>query len=278
MCEQGKQKDKKPPCSYLLADQEAPAHVNTVFGNAPIGFILSYQLNDLKEDAVVFSCDRPLDQVREKADELKNILPFTNLPKTLSSAGRPLPNIPADHKRFIAKITLDLASARQIEQIPVKQLSDPRWFLHRKFRLTASNFGLVVNRKRQPTDAFLRNIFQSRDISNVASIRHGKQNEIIARTLYANEMQRKNQKFTVYEAGLVINPCLPFLGASPDGKVFDPTDRDPFGLLEIKAPYTWRNCTFVEACQDENFICHIVDGNPQLKINHKSGYYSQAQG
>ena len=71
MCEQAKQKDKKPPCSYLLADQEAPAHVNSVFDNAPIGCILSYQLNDLKEDAVVFSCNRPLDEVRGKADELK---------------------------------------------------------------------------------------------------------------------------------------------------------------------------------------------------------------
>lgn len=69
---------------------------------------------------MVFIRDRPLDQVREKADELKNILPFTNLLKALCSARGPLPNIPADHKRFIAKITLDLASARQIEQIPVK--------------------------------------------------------------------------------------------------------------------------------------------------------------
>ena len=159
----------------------------------------------------------------------KNILPFPNLPKTLCSAPGPLPNILADHTRFIAKITLDLASASQLEQITVKRSSDPQWFLHRKFRLTASNFGLVVNRKRQPTDGFLRNIFQSRALSNVASIKHGKQNEISARTLYANEMQRKNQKFTVYEAGLVINPSHPFLGASPDGKVIDPTDRDPFG-------------------------------------------------
>ena len=62
MCERTNQKHKKPPCSFLLADREAPAHVNTVFGNVPIGCILSYQLNDLKEDAVVFSCDRPLDQ------------------------------------------------------------------------------------------------------------------------------------------------------------------------------------------------------------------------
>ena len=105
------QKDKKPPCSYLLSDQEAPAHVNTVFGNVPIGCILSYQLNDLREDAVVFSCDRPCDHVRAKADELKNILPFPNLPKTLCSAP-PQQNVPVDHRRFIAKITLDLETAR----------------------------------------------------------------------------------------------------------------------------------------------------------------------
>ena len=77
-------------------------------------------------------------------------------------------------------------------------------------------------------------------------------------------MQKKTQIFTVYEAGLIVNSSLPFLGVSPDGKVFDPTERVPLGLLEIKAPYTWRNCTFLEACRDENFICHIVDGTPQI--------------
>ena len=70
------------------------------------------------------------------------LFPFCQ--KTLCSAPGPLPNIPADHTRFIAKITF----------------------------------------------------------------------------------------FTVYEASLVIKPSLPFLGASPDGKVFDPLDRDPFGFLK----------------------------------------------
>ena len=80
-------------------------------------------------------------------------------------------------------------------------------------------------------------------------------------------MQKKNRKFTVYETGLVVNPSLPFLGASPDGKVFDPTEVEPFGLLEIKAPFTWRNNSFLEACQDNNFTCHVVDGQPWLKVN-----------
>ena len=278
MCSEMNKREKKPPCSYLLADQEAPANVNTVFGNVPIGSILSYQLKDLKEDAVLFSIDRPPDQVVATGNEI--ILSFPDLPSALCTATpfAPPHNLPTDQSQFLSKLNLNLETARQVEKKTVKQSVDPEWFALRKLRLTASNFGLVVNRKKQPTEVFLRNIFQPKDLSNVASIKHGKQNESIARTLYAHEMQKRNTKFTVYEAGLVINPSLPYLGASPDGKVFDPTDKEPFGLLEIKAPFAWRNSSSLEACQDSNFMCHVVDGKPQLKVNHKSGYYAQIQG
>jgi len=157
---------------------------------------------------------------------LKNILPFPDLPKTLCTATpfAPPSNLPSDQARLISKLNLD--SARHIEKTTVKQSLDANWFVHRKFRLTASNFGLIINRKKQPTEAFLKNIFQARDLGNVASIKHGKQNESTARALYAYDMQKKNRKFTV--------SSLPFLGASPDGKVFYPTEVEPFGLLEKK--------------------------------------------
>ena len=37
-------------------------------------------------------------------------------------------------------------------------------------------------------------------------------------------------QFTVYEAELIVNPSLPYLVASPDRKVFDPTEK--YGGLE----------------------------------------------
>ena len=49
--------------------------------------------------------------------------------------------------------------------------------------------------------------------------------------------RRKNngiKKITVYDCGLVVNPSHPYLGASPDGIVFDPSSTSPFGILEIK--------------------------------------------
>ena len=54
-------------------------------------------------------------------------------------------------------------------------------------------------------------------------------------------MQKTCKQFIVFDAGLVVNSTFPYLGVSPDEKVYDPTEKDPFGLLEIKNPYTWRN-------------------------------------
>lgn len=63
----------------------------------------------------------------------------------------------------------------------------------------------------------------------------------------------------------MVNPSFPYLGASPDGKVYNPTEKDLFGLLEIKNPYTWRNHTMEEACRDPNLCLHMVNGKPNLK-------------
>jgi len=39
----------------------------------------------------------------------------------------------------------------------------------------------------------------------------------------------------VYSVGLVINPSVPHLACSPDRRVYDTTEEDPWGLLEIKS-------------------------------------------
>ena len=75
----------------------------------------------------------------------------------------------------------------------------------------------------------LDSIFEPKDLSKVSSIQHGKHNEVIVRSLYARKMQKQLHKnFTVYDCGLVTNPSHPYLGASPDGKVFDPSSTSPF--------------------------------------------------
>ena len=63
-------------------------------------------------------------------------------------------------------------------------------------------------------------------------------------------MQKMCKQFIVFDAGQVVNTSFPYLGASLDGKVYDRTEKDPFGLLEIKNPYTWRKHTMEEACKN----------------------------
>ncbi len=36
--------------------------------------------------------------------------------------------------------------------------------------------------------------------------------------------------------GLIIHPDAPHLGASPEGKVVDPNEDPPYGLVEVKCP------------------------------------------
>ena len=112
--------------------------------------------------------------------------------------------------------------------------------------------------------------------ARVASIRHGKQNEKVVRSHYARKMQKQlNKNFTAYDTDLVVNPSNPYLTATPDSKVFDPTSASPVGLLKIKCPYTWRNHTMEAECDNVNFPCSMVDGRvPKLRTDNKQGFIS----
>ena len=82
-------------------------------------------------------------------------------------------------------------------------------------------FGKVLYRKKEPSESFMKSLFEPEDLSKVSSIQHGKHKEVIVRSLYARKMQKQLHKnFTVYDCGFVVNPSHPYLGASPDGKVF----------------------------------------------------------
>ena len=68
-----------------------------------------------------------------------------------------------------------------------------------------------------------------------------------------------------------------WLGASPDGLVYDPSMDDPHGVVEIKCPASARDVPLKEACSNSNFFLQITDDNKyQLKTQHN--YYYQVQG
>ena len=57
-------------------------------------------------------------------------------------------------------------------------------------------------------------------------------------------------------SGFVISDEYPFLGASPDAVVYEPSLPYPHGLAEVKCPFSVRDLTPNEACS-KPFFLHI---------------------
>ena len=120
--------------------------------------------------------------------------------------------------------------------------------------------------------------FANKDLSKVRAIAHGKAKERVARSIFARNMQKVTKTFTVFDAGLCVNPSLPYLGASPDGKIYDPLADPCYDLLEIKCPFSKRADTLEQASADPTFYLEKIGESFYLKTGHSSGYYEQAQG
>ena len=97
--------------------------------------------------------------------------------------------------------------------------------------------------------------------------------EPVAAMVYANTA--KQGKVNLFPSGLIINPRSPWLGCSPDRKVYDSSAEEngylPFGLLETKV--------VKEGSTDFDGVPNIyknpVTKQPSLKRNHE--YYYQVQ-
>ena len=77
--------------------------------------------------------------------------------------------------------------------------------------------------------------------------------------------------------GFVVNPVYPWLGASPDFLIGDCKEPSPYGIGEVKCPFSKREMTIEEACAaDKTFYLASCSGKVGLKKNH--AYYYQVQG
>ena len=107
-------------------------------------------------------------------------------------------------------------------------------------------------------------------------IQWGIHNEKLARNLYVQHMRKQGHvNLSVEDCGFIVSLYEEWLGASPDGRVHDPSSDQPNGLLKIKCPYTKRAQTPQEACEDAKFYCTIENG--KLKLKHNHAYYHQVQ-
>ena len=166
---------------------------------------------------------------------------------------------------FIKSLEINEAEARQIERNTIEQRNSPYWFEVRQFRITSSVFGTVFCQKSDtPPDKLVLRILR-RDSFTSQPIKWGIANESVAIVAYKKQQQENGHlDLTVCKAGFIVFTRYPYLGATPDGTVYDPSSpTEPYGFLEVKCPYTQRNVTPIEACSSPGFCCNVHNDGKQ---------------
>ena len=183
---------------------------------------------------------------------------------------------------FKESLKLPASELRKIERETKDQSRSPYWYSVRKYRITASYFGEIFKRlpSTHPHHLVLR-IIDPKPFK-CAATDWGKAHESCALEQYMKyQKDRGNTNLVISSAGFVISESYPFLGASPDGYVYDPSSSEPFGLVEIKCPYKFRGQLLTEASLDRDFYCDLEiqpSGDPIVKLKWSHPYYCQVQG
>lgn len=98
----------------------------------------------------------------------------------------------------------------------------------------------------------------------------GKHHESIAFDKYVEHQLRNGHAGLVaVKSGFVVCEEYPFLGASPDGGVLDPSSVDQYGLVEIKCPYKFREQLPEDAATHSDFCC-TRSWSQHFKVERKS--------
>ena len=118
----------------------------------------------------------------------------------------------------------------------------------RRGRLTASNFGSVLNAKRV-TPSLTKRLLGEYDLSRVKAVQYEVYNESDAINTF-----RLKTGLDVGETGVWLHHSG-VLGASPDGLVGEDS------VLEAKCPYTHRDLTIEEAIKTSRLYWHQVQGH-----------------
>ena len=166
-----------------------------------------------------------------------------------------------EEQRHLQCLQVSWDMAHKYESATREQSSCMEWHQLKRPRVTASHFREVCHVSEKSEDGLVHRILQG--TRQTAAMRRELELEADAIWEYC-QTKRVNH----YPCGFIIHPDAPWLGASPDGLVFDPSESVQFGLIEMKCPNlkSYVDCTYLK----------MKSGNLELKKSH--AYYWQVQG
>ena len=164
--------------------------------------------------------------------------------------------------------SFNLEEARKIQVATKAQALCEKWHKDREGGLTASNFGKILKRKKVKEE-FIQSMYYPKPFTLKATS-YGIASEPKAKELYRGKYPSRH----VHNAGRMLEPELPFLGATPDAII---CDDGKTGLLEIKCPFGSRDITIEEAASTIKDFC-VINNGQDIKLSKSHNCYYQIQG
>lgn len=238
----------QPGICKLLHGLETLHLVDSKFGPVPFGSVLSYQCPPEKTRDIV---------------KHPGILEFPLLPVDDYTFKSPTVFVPTYRQQChleSLKVSHEICVA--VEAETRLQSECKLWTQLRKPRLTASRFREACFVRGDSTaQALATRILKG--TPQTAEMKRGLELEPEILRQYSDHCD-----VSVTQCGFIIHPDAPHLGASPDAKVFDPSEMPPFGLAEVKC------------CDVGNvaLVKHLATSKGQASLKRTHKYYYQVQG
>ncbi len=274
--------NEKIPLAQCLQQSQTLTYTSTRYGEFAVGSPLSYQLQAVEFNFKILSNIKEGNRsISSTPDSMMPGLPLV----CIKENDKLIPtdwDLSQNESSYLKSIQVSMEEALKLEKETTNQSQNPKWMELRKQRITSTKAHSVFIRKRNHK-TLVEGILHPKERLQLPrsvqeNLKHGSMNEPIAREKYSDVLCHKfHRRIAVRETGIVIQPNLFWLGASPDGLVNDNQHDPQYGLIEIKCPRSKRDCTPDEMVSDAKFYVGIEDGKPYLKKNHSVGYYSQIQ-
>ena len=179
---------------------------------------------------------------------------------------------------YDTNVVVSKEQACLIEQSTRSQSETVLWREERKKRMTASRVGGIAKMRKGTKKAKrVQEMLYSRFTGNAAT-RYGLAMEEEAMKQYvAYQHQHGHPGLATEPAGLHISTVEPWLAASPDGIVTDPSAAHPHGLIELKNPYSARELTIEQFGSKKSSCLERKNEKWMLKKGHDYYYQIQCQ-
>ncbi|KAL1268558.1 hypothetical protein QQF64_033921 [Cirrhinus molitorella] len=142
-----------------------------------------------------------------------------------------LPTLLVESTKVFDDLHLTQQQCLVVEEETREQSKSRVWFDQRAGRVIGSVFSEVA-RANRPVSLIKRICYPHSSQFSTEATRWGQVNEERARANYISMMQDHHEDFQVQASGFIINPDIPWIGATPDGMVTCTCHGD--GILEIK--------------------------------------------